>query len=799
MKLGGWIVLLTAVVSVGPSSAWASPPEQAAEQAAPPERVTIEGRVIEAGGARAPVSGAVVMLVDAPANVRPGKPARDPLDPEAIAWMLRAETDAEGHFSIAEVPPGKLRIVIVAGGYERLEQWAEAPSSANLELFVEPDRDGEYRTEVAVARERLDAPEHSLDGTQARHYAGSGDEPLLAALNLPGVARSPGGFGLLSLRGGNPTDTGYYLDGHPIPRAFHVVPIASVLSPPLTDRVELSPGNYGPGYGSFSGGMVHVYSRAGRRDGVHGQAHVDLFDVGLTTEAPVGPGSMNFGVRRSHIDAVVQAAEGVVGPTGILLPSYWDYLGRLDMSVGQHRLTLRALGAGDRLRGRGPDPIPGETPNLFDYAASFHRFDLDYRVDEGDWRVLVSPSIRLDSARLEQDFLFRRDASVVSGRVEAESDLQPWLTLHLGSDLVYERWRRRSRVASMVGGDVLDSEQVDNDTSYRGDQARFGIWLATTIRSRGWSFVPSLRMNLFAYAGRQLVRLDPRLEVHAQLRPKLEWFSKIGMFSVPVVATNGGAGIGLVTPNGTFQGGVANIPPYLLAYFDPQIDGEPRDGASAATYAVQASTGVVAQLGWDLDLSGTVFWREVIPTTIKFGPNIAARRTARQRSMGVELMLRRALGRKLDGWIGYTLLWSRVRPDEQAWIPAQFDQRHNLVVLLSASLPRNFRFGARFRVVSGNPENTVLGGEASNSSVIWNYDPIRGIRGTTYQPVFHQLDLRIDKRWALRRASVTAYLDVQNVYNRQYPEVSLYTNDWSQRSALIGLPIYPSLGVQVDF
>ncbi|PRP92145.1 hypothetical protein ENSA5_50920 [Enhygromyxa salina] len=762
----------------------------------------VEGRVLEGGGSRAPVPGAVVMIVAAPATVRPGRRAHEPLDPDAVTWMRRAETDREGRFEVAEVPAGMIRVVVVSGGFERLEQWAEAPSSGTIELYLRPDQTGAYRTEVTVERGGVAEPDHSLDAQQARHYAGSGDDPVLAALNLPGVARSPGGLGLLSLRGGNPTETGVYLDGHPIPRAFHVVPIASVVSPPMTDRVELSPGNYGPGYGSFSGGLIEIFSRPGRADAVHGQAHIDLFDLGATLEAPVGPGSMNFGFRRSHVDAVLLGVESVVGPTGILLPTYWDYLGRVDLPVRRnHHLSLRAIGAGDRLRGRGPGPSPGESPNLFDYAASFHRFDLDYRVDDGDWRVLVSPSIRLDSARLEQDFLIRRDATVLSGRVEAESDLRENLTLQLGSDLVYERWRRRERLVEEVGGDILDADQLASDEQFDGQQLRLGLWLATTIRHREWSIVPSLRGNLFSYAGRQLFRLDPRIEVHGQVRPKLEYFAKLGMFSIPVVAASGDASANLITQNGSFLGGVADVPFYLLAYFDPGIEGEIRDGSAAATYAIQAATGVEAKLPWELEARGTLFWREVIPTTVDivFSSSTIERRTSRSRSMGVELLLRRALGRKLDGWIGYTLLWARVQPDEEPWLPAVFDQRHNLVVLLSAALPRNFRFGLRFRVVSGNPLDTVLGGEATNSSFGWYYQPIRGERGTTYQPVFHQLDLRVDKRWPLRRVAVTAYLDVQNVYDRRYPEVSIYTADWSQRSSLVGLPIYPSFGVQIDY
>ena len=53
--------------------------------------------------------------------------------------------------------------------------------------------------------------------------------------------------------------------------------------------------------------------------------------------------------------------------------------------------------------------------------------------------------------------------------------------------------------------------------------------------------------------------------------------------------------------------------------------------------------------------------------------------------------------------------------------------------------------------------------------------------------------------WTLDRTSVSLYLDVQNVYNRIFPEVWIYTSDWADRSSLVGLPIYPSLGVMVDF
>lgn len=802
--------LLAFALAMTPMQTWAAPPDEAEQEAVDPELVTVSGQLREAGGSRAPISGATVMIVEAPEHVRPGKPARDPLDPESVTWVLQTESDAEGRFTIAEVPRGKIRVVIVAGGYERFEQWAAAdPEAAPLDLFVVPEQSGAFRTEVEVERERISEPTHVIDGQQARHYAGGGDDPVLVALNLPGAARTPGGFGLLSLRGGNPTETGVYLDGHPIPRAFHIVPIASVLSPPLTDRVEISPGNYGPGFGSFGAGLVEIYSRAGRRDGIHGETHLDLFDLGTTLEAPVGAGSVHFGLRRSHIDGVLLGVERVVGDTGILFPNYWDYLGRFDYPLNDHhRITVRALGAGDRLRARGKDPQPGE-PNLFQFASSFHRFDFDYRYERAKWRVLVSPSIRLDSSRLEQDLLIRRDATVFSGRVQVENRIRDWLTLEAGSDVVYEHWRRRERFAQFVGGDIYDDDQLAEDREFDGEQLRLGVWLATAFRVRGWTIVPSLRANLFHYAGKPLFRLDPRLDIRGRVHDQVTVFGRVGMFAVPVVLTSGGVSSGLITRNGSIFDGIADVPPYLIAFFDPGIEGELREGSAGATHAIHASTGVEAALPWELDFRGTLFWREVLTTSVPVyfedGTSDIIN-SSRRRSAGVELLLRRALGAHLDGWIGYTLMWARSRSINDSiqpppkWLPSTFDQRHNLVILLSASLPRGFRLGMRFRVVSGNPEAPVLAGEAVSSAEYGTvYRPIRGEFGSAYQPVFHQLDLRLDKVWVRDRVSVTAYIDVQNVYNYIYPEVPVYTRDWSQRASLIGLPIYPSLGVQISY
>ena len=45
------------------------------------------------------------------------------------------------------------------------------------------------------------------------------------------------------------------------------------------------------------------------------------------------------------------------------------------------------------------------------------------------------------------------------------------------------------------------------------------------------------------------------------------------------------------------------------------------------------------------------------------------------------------------------------------------------------------------------------------------YTQLQGKPYSTRLPLFHQLDLRVDKRWQFRTWRFSMYLDVQNVYN----------------------------------
>jgi hypothetical protein len=171
--------------------------------------------------------------------------------------------------------------------------------------------------------------------------------------------------------------------------------------------------------------------------------------------------------------------------------------------------------------------------------------------------------------------------------------------------------------------------------------------------------------------------------------------------------------------------------------------------------------------------------------------------------VGMETLLKYKPDSRFFGWLAYTLSRSirRDSPDSPEHL-FDFDQTHNLIVLGSYRLGRGWEVGARFRIVSGSLYTPVLEPPALPALYVADagtYVPIQGKPNSKRLPLFHQLDFRIDKRWQFRVWRLSAYLDVQNVYNNAAVEGVVYNYNFSQRVYQTGLPILPSIGLRAEF
>jgi len=163
---------------------------------------------------------------------------------------------------------------------------------------------------------------------------------------------------------------------------------------------------------------------------------------------------------------------------------------------------------------------------------------------------------------------------------------------------------------------------------------------------------------------------------------------------------------------------------------------------------------------------------------------------------GLETLIRYKPDKHFFGWIAYTLSQSLRKDTETSPVrTAPFDQTHILTILGSYRLGHGWEVGARFRLVSGNPYTpNTYGFYDANSGV---YLPLTSFPPNNSRlPLFHQLDIRVDKTWKFRHWQFGVYADIQNVYNSANVEGISYNYNYTQQSYVTGLPFLPSVGMR---
>lgn len=757
-------------------------PDQGAPAPAPAGPVRLRGRLLEAGQ-RVPISGASVLAVPAPPDWPLGQVTKRIYEPEGEpAWTVRAETGPDGGFELAGVPDGRVRLIALAQGFDRFEVVEELRGGEVLEVKYYPRRllANPYRTVVTQRRDaREEVARRTITPQEIFNLPGTQGDALKALQNFPGVARAPFGLGLLIIRGAAPGDSKTYLGYHEIPQLFHFGALSSTFNADVLAQIDFIPGNFDSRFGDAIGGIVNVNPRKGRRDGYHGYVDADVFDAGIMVEGPIKKGSFVTSFRRSYVDAVLKAAVPPDAGLGLTqAPRYYDYQFLFDYPVGGGELSVRWFGSDDRLKliTKRPNEESAGAEGSARTAILFHRLDLVYRKQDGPWEFLATPSINYQSLSGAFGGLFAFDFPKYefSWRAEVSRQLSRRSGLRIGTELQAGRYSIEARAPSVPAAPGLGDTGVFNVADVSNTYAIPALYTTATIGlGEKLTLLPGARLNYYALQIKKMAA-DPRLRFNWQVAES--------------TAIKGGVGLYSQIPD------LINLAP---------VWGNPRSGLERAVHTSLGVSQAFDSIGLSIEVTGFykhVFDRSTQSTTLIRDPvtdELRLENFANQgigRIYGMELLIRKALTKRFFGWISYTLSRSliQLRPGEP-WRAFNFDQPHILTVLGVYKLPRGWQIGGRFRLVSGNPSTGYFDG-------VWvggGYQPWLG--QSERLPTFHQLDLRVDKTFTLRRVSINAYLDIINVYNRQNGETWVYSNNFQQRQLQPGLPIVPSLGVRMEY
>ena len=143
--------------------------------------------------------------------------------------------------------------------------------------------------------------------------------------------------------------------------------------------------------------------------------------------------------------------------------------------------------------------------------------------------------------------------------------------------------------------------------------------------------------------------------------------------------------------------------------------------------------------------------------------------TSKGKAYGVEFAVQQKLWKGVFGILSYTWYRSLFTDINGNYNSSSWDSRHVANLTVGYKFKRNWEIGMKFSVQGGLPYTPD---DTTNFAYKKVYDANGGVPLKDYSmlnslrtKVLHGMNLRVDKKWFLKKININLYLDVTNVYN----------------------------------
>ena len=687
-------------------------------------------------------------------------------------------TNAEGKFSIGQVPPGIYRLQASAIRYKTVTTPEYILSTRDLHIQIEMEENQTELEGVTVTaspfRRDIESPVSlRIIGLQEIEKSPGANRDISRIVqSYPGVAFSPIGYrNDLIVRGGSPSENRFYLDGVEIPNINHFSaqgasggPVG-ILNADLIREVNFYTGAFPTDKGNALSSVLDFKLRDGDMERNSLKATLGASEVSLASNGHLGKKtSYLVSVRQSYLQFLFD----MLGLP--FLPTFTDAQFKLKTRFdARNELTVLGLGGIDKMK-LNTKADDEDNEYILSYLPKIQQetFTLGavYRHYAGAHvqSVVASHSyLNNRNTKYQQndesdpEHLMLRLRSTEQNtqlRLENSSSFRNW-KVTVGTSLDYSQYSNTTFQKVYT-----DRAQTFDYHTYLGIM-RWGLFGTVNYTSIDERFTASLGLradaNNYSAAMKDLSdQLSPRLSLSYQLTE--HW------------SLSGNAGL------------YYQLPPYTALGF------KNNNGLYANKYALrymqvsQGSVGLNWRKGDTFEVSVEGFYKDYdkIPLSVADGIPLTCKgndygvignelltSTAQGRSYGAELLLKWLIAKKLNLASSFTLFKSEYRTDKESeYIASAWDNRFIFNLRGTYNLPRHWSVGMKVSCIGGAPYTPY---DADKSSLVtaWNAQGKPYYDYTRYNeerlPAFTQVDIRIDKTFYLKRCMLGFYIDLQNI------------------------------------
>lgn len=713
-------------------------------------------------------------------------------------------TDSSGNFRFTDLVPGAYSITVTGTGYQSAtisNIVVTTGNENNISMELEPAV--KQLTDVVINGKKNTAKATTLESPLSiqrlttediKANPGGNFDISKVIQSLPGVGGGAAGGSFrndIIIRGGAPSENVFYLDGIEIPIINHFSTQGSsggpqgILNVSFIEDVKLSTSAFDARYDNALSSVFQFKQKNGNSNRLQGNIRLSASEVAATFDGPLSRKTTFLAsARRSYLELLFKALDLPIRP------NYWDFQFKTNTKIDK-KTTLSIIGVGaiDEFRFAAPKKATPE--KLYSINSNPVISQWSYTIGAGLKRLTTNGFWNLSVSRNTLD-------NSADRYEDNQNPTEENRTLRIRSNETENKLRFDATVNGQVWkvsyGAVAQYIQFDNNfwqvvrPAIRDDQGNLLQPAQNFVSNTGVNF---LRYGAFLQAGRRLfnnrlavsggVRVDanslqnsesnplkqfsPRVSVSYALGDKWNISASAGSYYrlpayTQLAYVNAVAGSVISNPgkyirSNHYVAGVEYLPVSTTRF---TLEGFYK---KYANYPVSINDGIsLANKGTEFGAIG----------------NESIQQDGNGRAYGVEFFAQQKLTNRLFGVFSYTLFWSEFSSINNAYAPASWDNRHLVSVTAGYKFSRNWELGVKFRY-QGSAPFTPYDMTASQLNYltlgngIFNYSLVN----TQRLPAFHSADIRIDKKWNMKRFTIDLFLDIQNFYGATSAGVPSYT------------------------
>lgn len=713
-------------------------------------------------------------------------------------------TDSNGNFRFTNIKPGTYSLKAGSSNYQtKIINNIVVTAGNEYTLVIELEPVVKELSNIVVNARKNSAKAATLESPLSiqrltiediKANPGGNFDISKVIQSLPGVGGGAAGGSFrndIIIRGGAPSENIFYLDGIEVPIINHFSTQGSgggpqgILNVSFIEDVKLSTSAFDARYDNALSSVFQFKQKNGNANRLQGNIRLSATELAATFDGPLSKNTTFLAsARRSYLQLLFKLIDLPIRP------NYWDFQFKTTTKLNK-KTTLNTIGIGaiDEFRFAVPKTTTPEKLYLINSNPLINQksytvgVSIKHLTQKGFWNLSLSRNSLQNNAEKYEDnenpLPSKRTLQIKS--IETENKLRfdntvnfSKLKISYGAVLQWVQFTNnffqliRPQLKD-AQGNILQEEQSFKTTTGT-NFLRYGAFVQAGKRffNNRLALSGGLRIDANSLANstpNPFKQISPRISASYALADRWNLSASVGSYyrlpsytQLAFINTVSGANQsnpGQYIRSNHYVAGIEYLPDNDTRF---TIEGFYK---KYANYPVSVTDKIsLANRGTDFGAIG----------------NEPVLQNGKGRAYGVEFFAQQKLTNRFFGVLSYTLYWSEFTGINNIYAPASWDNRTLLSATMGYKLKRNWELGIKFRYQGRAPYSPF---DLTQSQL--NYLTL-GTGVLNYQnansqrlPAFNAGDLRIDKKWNLKRTTIDLFLDVQNFYGSKSTGAPLYT------------------------